>query len=119
MKYNDFQNIINWGDTTAFVLDAPNNRYNYSSGVIDDDVFANIDADTEFSIVAIDELPEVKEIIIDNFLSELEPAEGVDDEGFNAIKSDLENGNAKIGYWNEETHYGTDSFTTTTYMLIL
>lgn len=118
MTYQEFTKNIEFGNTTAFVYDSPNNRYNYSSGEICDEVFDNVDSDTEFTIVGIDELPEVKEVIIDNFLSEIAPAAGIEDEGYNMVKKQLNNGKAKVGYWDEETHYG-DTFTTRTYMLIL
>lgn len=119
MKYQDFIENIEFGNTTAFVFDAPNSRYNYSSGEISEEVFENVDSDTEFTIVDIDELPRVKEVIIDNFLSEIAPAANVEDEGYDIAKKQLNDGKAKIGYWDEETHYGPDTFTTRTYMLIL
>jgi len=119
MTYQEFTKNIEFGNTTAFVYDSPNNRYNYSSGEICDEVFDNIDSDTEFTIVGIDELPEVKEVIVDNFLSEIAPAAGIEDEGYNMVKKQLNNGKAKVGYWDEETNYGPDTFTTRTYMLIL
>jgi hypothetical protein len=119
MKYQEFIGNIELGNTTAFVYDAPNNRYNYSSGEINDDVFDNVDSDTEFTIVGIDELPEVKEVIIDNFLREIAPAANVEDEGYNMVQEQLTNGTAKVGYWDEDTHYGPETFTTRTYILIL
>jgi len=119
MTYQEFIKNINFGDTTAFVYDAPNNRYNYASGEIYDGVFDNVTTDTNFSIVGINELPQVKEAIVENFLAELEPAPGVEDEGYEAVKAALESGSARIGYWDNETKYGPDTFTTTTYMLIL
>lgn len=119
MKYREFIENIEFGNTTAFVYDSPNNRYTYSSGEICDDVFDNVDSDTEFTIVGINELPEVKEVIIDNFLSEIAPRVGVEDNGYDMVKKQLTNGRAKVGYWDEETHYGTNSFITCTYMLIL
>lgn len=119
MNYKEFKENLTWGDTTAFVYDAPNNRYNYSSGEIYEEVFDNTSDDTEFFIVGINELPNVKMVIEDNFLAELCPAQGIEDECYNDVKSRIENGDAKIGYWDEETHYGADTFTTTTYILIL
>ena len=119
MTYQEFRKNIEFGNTTAFVFDAPNNRYNYSSGEIYDDVFDNITSETEFRIVGIDEYPEVKQVIIDNFLPEIEPAAGIQDDGYDSVKKQLNNGKAKLGIWDEETKYGPDEFTTTTYMLIL
>ena len=110
MKYQVFKNQIGFGYTTAFVYDSPNNRYNYTSGVICNEVFDHIDANTEFTIVGINELPEVKRVIIDNFLCEIDDEEA---------KELINDSTAKIGYWDEVTHYGHDTFTTRIYMLIL
>jgi len=119
MTYREFINNIEFGNTTAFVFDAPNNRYLYTSGEICEETFENVHSDTEFTIVGIDELPKVKEVIIDNFLSEIAPAANVVDEGYEIVKKQLNEGLAKVGYWDEETHNGPDTFTTRTYMLIL
>ena len=119
MTYQEFTEELTFGDYTAFVFDAPNNRYNYSSGEITDEIFDNVTSDTEFHVTGINSLPEVKEVIIDNFLSELAPAAGIEDEGYNNIKADIEQGWAKVGYWEEETKYGPDTITTTVYVLIL
>lgn len=112
MKYNEFINNIKFGIATAFVYDSPNNRYIYSSGEITEDTFESVTDETEFEIVGINELSEVKEVIVDNFLSELEPAANVEDDEYNEIKKSLETGDAKIGYWSEND--GKDNI----YMLI-
>ena len=112
MKYNEFINNIEFGNATAFVYDLPNNRYIYSSGEITEGTFENVTEDTVFKIVGINELPEVKKVIVDNFLPELEPAANVEDDEYNEIKKRLETGNAKIGYWSEND--GNDNI----YMLI-
>lgn len=112
MKYNEFIKNIEFGNATAFVYDSPNNRYIYSNGEITEDTFENVTDETEFEIVGINELPEVKEVIVDNFLSELEPAANVEDDEYNEIKRRLETGDAKIGYWSEND--GNDDI----YMLI-
>jgi hypothetical protein len=112
MKYKEFIKNVEFGSTTAFVYDSPNNRYVYSSGEITESTFENITDETEFEIVCINKLPEVKEVIVDNFLSELEPAQGVEDDGYNEVKKRLETGDAKIGYWSEND--GNDDI----YMLI-
>lgn len=119
MTYKEFTKEITFGDFTAFVYDAPNNRYNYASDEITVDIFDNVTSDTEFHITGINSLPEVKEVIIDNFLSEIAPAAGIEDEGYDNIKANIEQGLAKVGYWEEETKYGPDTITTTVYMLIL
>lgn len=119
MKYQEFTEGLTFGNFTAFVFDAPNSRYNYSSGEITDEIFDNVTSGTEFYVTDINSLPEVKEVIIDNFLSEIAPAAGVEDEGYNNIKADIEQGLAKVGYWEEETKYGPDAITTTVYILIL
>ena len=112
MKYNEFINNIEFGNTTAFVYDSSNNRYIYSSGEITESTFENVTDATEFEIVGINELPEVKEVIVDNFLYELEPAANVADDEYNEVKKRLETGDVNIGYWSEND--GNDDI----YMLI-
>jgi hypothetical protein len=111
MKYNEFIKNIEFGNATAFVYDSPNNRYIYSNGEITEDTFEDVTDETELEIVGINELPEVKEVMVDNFLPELEPAPGVEDDEYNEIKKRLETGDAKIGYYEVGD--------TTTYVLIL
>jgi len=112
MEYNEFIKNIEFGNTTAFVYDSPNNRYVYSSGEITESTFENVTDKTEFEIVGLNELPLVKEVIVDNFLSELEPAMNIEDDEYTEIKKRLETGDAKIGYWSEND--GNDDI----YMLI-
>lgn len=112
MKYKEFINNIKFGNATAFVYDSPNNRYIYSNGEITEGTFVNVTEDTVFEIVGVNDLPEVKRVIVDNFLPELEPAANVEDDEYNEIKKRLEKGDAKIGYWLEND--GNDNI----YMLI-
>ena len=99
MKYEDFAEKIAWGDTTAFVYDLPESRYLYSSGEINDGVFAYTNQNTEFRIDDIDNLPLVKDVIVDNFLSELKAAKGVEDDAYNYVRDMILSGNASIGSW--------------------
>lgn len=112
MKYNEFIKSIEFGNTTAFVYDSPNNRYVYSSGEITESMFESVTDETEFKIFNINELPKVKEVIVDNFLYELEPAANVADDEYNEVKKRLETGDVNIGYWSEND--GNDDI----YMLI-
>jgi hypothetical protein len=111
MKYNEFTEYLTFGDTTAFVFDSPNNRYVYSSGEIFEDKFEDATEDTVFNVCNINDLPEVKSVMVENFLPELEPAENIQDDEYNEIKRRLETGDAKIGYYEVGD--------TTTYVLIL
>lgn len=111
MKYNEFIEYLTFGATTAFVYDSPNNRYVYSSGEIFEDIFEDVTEDTVFEVCNINDLPEVKSVMVENFLTELEPAENVQDDNYNEIKRRLESGDAKIGYYEVGN--------TTTYVLIL
>lgn len=119
MKYDQFIKYANIGDFSAFVYDYQNNRYEYASGEVNYNVFDYTSNDTEFFIAAIDDFPEVKQIIIDNFLAELSPAKDVVDDKYQEIERILLAGEAKVGYWDEYTKYGPDTIKTTVYMLIL
>lgn len=106
MRKNEFIEEISssFGNFTAYVFDGPNNRYTYSSGQIEDDDF--ICAPEEgCQIVGINDLPEVKKVITDNFLAEVSPAE------YEAVKEMIDTGEAQVGYWTDNNE--------TTYILIL
>lgn len=110
MKYQDFIKNVTFGDMTAFVFDEPSNCNCYSSGEVDEDTFGNTTSDTEFEIKDINDYPEVKQIIIDNFLSEIAPAKGIEDENYNEVRNSIINGDCKLGIWKEGN--------CTTYMLL-
>lgn len=113
MKAKEFYKNINFGDTTAFVYDDPNgSRGVYASGEITEDTFCYTDIDTNFSIVKITEYPNIKEIIVDNFLSEIKPYEGVYDEAYEIVKHKLDSNDVCLGIW-------IDNNGVTNYMLIL
>lgn len=111
MTYKDFIKHVLFGNYTAFVFDSPNNRFTYSSGEINDDVFANAQK-SDFCIVGINDLPNIKQIILDNFLFEIRLARNVVDDDSNELKRQIDTGIAKIGYWTDDD--GVD-----TYMLLL
>ena len=111
MTYNEIKSFIGWGDTTAFVFDTPSCRHTYTSGIIEDDVFANVTEDTEFSLQPINLYPEVKEVIHDNFLGEMQPAGGRVSREYDLLKDELEMGLASLAIWQEGD--------TTAYMLVL
>lgn len=119
MKYQEFINHFNFGDFTAFVFDQASSRYQYSSGEITDDTFAFTTSDTEFNIVGIDTYPQVKEVIIDNFLPEIAPAPNIEDDNYNEIKDIIESGRAQLAVWDETHHTGGNAFFVTNFMLIL
>ena len=104
-----------YGEYTAFVYDTPSNRYTYVGADVDDDLSGDLPDDFDYNIDNIGEFPRVKEVICNNFISELEPAYGVDDEYFNEIKSRIESGNAEVGWWYEDAN-GQPTYT---YILIL
>ena len=108
-----------YGEYTAFVLDMPSNRYNYVGATIDDDLYENLPNDAEYNIDNIGFLKNVKEVMMVNLLSELEPASNVEDECYNDIKKRLENNDAKVGWWyEEECSNGLPTYSFT-YILIL
>lgn len=109
MTYQEFTKELTFGNFTAFVFYTLNNRYRYSSGEITDEIFDDVTSDTEFHVTGINIVPRIKKVIIDNFLGEIAPAAGVEDEGYNNIKADIEQGRAKVGYWITKTKYGPDT----------
>ena len=102
MNKAEFINELEFGKTTAFVYDCESSRYQYVDGIIFEEFFEEDDDDKEFEIHELDELPEVKEVMLDNFVSDY----FVNKE---AIKNDILD-RGKIGSWKDGE--------TTIYMLI-
>ena len=102
MNKTEFINELEIGNTTAFVYDCERSRYQYVDAIICEEFFEIVDDDTEFEIRELDELPEVKEVMLDNFISDYF-------ENKEEIKNDIL-ANGKIGSWKDGE--------TTIYMLI-
>lgn len=103
LNREEFERAIpcGYGDTTFFILDEPNNRYNYVSSIIDD-IFDNENMPKDgYSIEPIADYPEVAEEMYKNFVAEMCPAEGVEDEGFEDIKGRFERKEAHLGIWKQ------------------
>lgn len=109
MKREMFKNIVNWGDTTAFVYDSPRNRYQYTSGEVSREVLEYTTPDTKFDVVPINTLPEVKEVMLDNLLAEMSSGEERD-----TVEAYIEHGLASVACWTEN-----DPDQTRAYMLML
>ena len=102
MNKTRFINELEIGNYTAFVYDCERSRYQYVDGIISEEFFEGVDDDTEFEIRELDELPEVKEVMLDNFVSDYF-------EDKEEIKNDIIT-RGKIGSWKDGE--------TTIYMLI-
>ena len=102
MNKTEFINELEIGNYTAFVYDCERSRYQYVDGIISEEFFEGVDDDTEFEIRELDELPEVKEVMLDNFVSDYF-------EDKEEIKNDIIT-RGKIGSWQDGE--------TTIYMLI-
>lgn len=103
MNKTDFISELEIGYTTAFVYDCASSRYQYVNGIINEEFFEGVDVDTDFEIRELDELSEVKEVMIDNFVTYFPKC------GQEAIKNDILD-RGKIGSWKDGE--------TTIYMLI-
>ena len=102
MNKTEFINELEIGNYTAFVYDCESSRYQYVDGIISEAFFEEVEEDTEFEIRELAELPEVKEVILDNFVSDYF-------ENKEEIKNDIIT-RGKIGSWQDGE--------TTIYMLI-
>ena len=102
MNKTRFINELEIGNYTAFVYDCERSRYQYVDGIISEEFFEGVDDDTEFEIRELDELPEVKEVMLDNFVSDYF-------EDKEEVKNDILD-RGKIGSWQDGE--------TTIYMLI-
>ena len=103
MNKTEFINELEIGTYTAFVYDCERSRYQYVDGIISEAFFEEVEEDTEFEIRELGELPEVKEVILDNFIPDYPEYER------ETIKNDIL-ARGKVGSWNDGE--------TTIYMLI-
>lgn len=103
MNKTEFISELEIGTYTAFVYDCERSRYQYVDGIISEEFFEGVDDDTEFEIRELAELPEVKEVILDNFIPDYPEYER------ETIKNDILD-RGKIGSWKDGE--------TTIYMLI-
>ena len=103
MNKTEFISELEIGTYTAFVYDCESSRYQYADGIISEAFFEEVEEDTEFEIRELGELPEVKEVILDNFIPDYPKYER------ETIKNDIL-ARGKVGSWNDGE--------TTIYMLI-
>ena len=93
MNKTEFISELEIGSYTAFVYDCESSRYQYVDGIICEEFFEIVDDDTEFEIRELNELPEVKEVMLDNFISDYF-------ENKEEIKNDIL-ARGKIGSWHD------------------
>ena len=90
INYTEFQQLVNWDEYYAMVYDCANNRYNYVGGEMSEelmDVIYKADNEGGIWIEPMHEADErAVEVMRDNMLTEFEPAAGVEDEGYEAMK---------------------------------
>jgi len=94
MDKTEFINELEIGTYTAFVYDCESSRYQYVDGIISEAFFEEVEEDTEFEIRELDELPEVKEVILDNFIPDYPEYER------ETIKNDIL-ARGKVGSWHD------------------
>ena len=87
INYAEFQELVNWNEYYAMVYDCPNNRYNYAGGEMFEELMDEVYKADAIWIEPMAEANEAAvEVMRDNMLAEFEPAAGVEDEGYEAMK---------------------------------
>ena len=94
MNKTEFISELEIGTYTAFVYDCESSRYQYVDCIISEEFFEEVEEDTEFEIRDIDELPDVKEVILDNFVPGYPKYER------ETIKNDIL-ARGKVGSWHD------------------
>lgn len=86
INYTEFENLINWDEYYAMVSDCQSGRQ-YAGGEMSEELMDEIYKADAISIEPMAEANEaVVEVMRDNMLAEFEPAPGVVDEGYEAMK---------------------------------
>lgn len=109
ISFEDLRSKLSYNDYTAFVYNDGTQQM-YSGGEINDDSIQSFEDGGQISICNMDELPDIKQLMQENLLSEFEPAENVADDGYDKMKEDFANNNGEIAFVDNEG--------TTTYMLV-
>ena len=94
MNKTEFISELEIGTYTAFVYDCERSRYQYVDCIISEEFFEGVDDDTEFEIRELGELPDVKEVILDNFIPDYPEYER------ETIKNDIL-ARGKVGSWHD------------------
>jgi len=100
MDYKEFTKLTSQVEYTCFVIDNPSNRMNYMF-CNKWDMLDKLPSDTEFTIVAENKFPEVIGIMMDNYESEMRPADGVEDEGYDEMMNAFHTGKMHLGIWDD------------------
>jgi hypothetical protein len=84
ISQDDFMKIMyyQYGNTTCFVYDEPNNRYNYASGEISDDTLEPFFHADRIEVEELEEDSYVSSIMIENWASEMKSPENIQDDNF-------------------------------------
>lgn len=97
INYTEFYQKMGsmFGNTTCVVTDSPNNRMNYSSGEIDENLLDQFEGE-EITEESLDENSEVAAVMLENFSAEMKPAGNVQDDDYMTIIRNCFSVNSKL-----------------------
>ena len=97
INYAEFYKTIStmFGSTTCIVTDSPNNRMNYTSGEIDDNILDQLEG-KDITEESLDENSEVAAIMLENFSAEIKPASNIQDDDYMTIIRNCFSVNSKL-----------------------
>ena len=97
MNYADFYKKMGsmFGNTTCIVTDSPNNRMNYTSGEIDDNILDQLEG-KDITEESLDENSEVAAVMLENFSAEMKPASNIQDDDYMTIIRNCFSINSKL-----------------------
>lgn len=101
INFKELEKKINYNDYTAFVY-KDGTQTMYSGGEINEDTLSNFAKADTISICDMNELPDIKELMQANLLSEFKPAHNVSDDGYKSMIKDFEEGNGQIAMVENE-----------------
>lgn len=95
INFEELENAVSYDDYTAFAYN-DGTQIMYSGGDINEDTMDVFYQAEYVEIYDMNELPVIKALMQENLLAEFKPAEGVEDDGYNSMVADFENGRGKI-----------------------
>ena len=99
--------MLEYGNTYAVCLDSPSNNYCTTYAEMNEDLENEIWESSDFALFTPDEKPEAYEALSNEIVSLFEPANNVQDDGFDQMVQDLKDKNCSILYYK---HNGTDTY---------
>lgn len=95
ITFNELEKNISYNDYTAFVYN-DGTQTMYSGGEITEDSLSHFEETDDITLYRMEDIPEIKQIMQENLLAEFEPAEDVENEGYDMMVKQFANNEGQI-----------------------